>query len=322
MASNLVKLKRSAVAGKIPTTEALELGELALNTYDGYVYLKKSNGITEEIVKFIGSEPVAQSVVLDSFTGNDSTVAFTLTTAPQADQYSVITINGVAQHVDAYSINGKILTFTEAPALDDNIEVRTLFLQSAAVTFRDYKTFTYQPTVGEDTFTGEDIYGSTLTYEQGKLSVYVNGSLLVEGLDYTASDNTSVVLNDPVGSSATVVIQSFATAYLMDWDAIKPNSVALSSSNVNQTIDTFLASDYRTAKYIISMSHASAGYHSEEVLLLHDGTDVYLTSYAQIWTNASLGSISGSIQSGTVKLTVSPINTFTTIKVQRITVSA
>ena len=82
MASNLVKLKRSAVAGKIPTTEALELGELALNTYDGYVYLKKSNGITEEIVKFIGSEPVAQSVVLDSFTGNDSTVAFTLTTAP------------------------------------------------------------------------------------------------------------------------------------------------------------------------------------------------------------------------------------------------
>jgi hypothetical protein len=30
-----IKLKRSAVPGKIPTTSSLELGELALNTYDG-----------------------------------------------------------------------------------------------------------------------------------------------------------------------------------------------------------------------------------------------------------------------------------------------
>jgi hypothetical protein len=30
-----IKLKRSAVPGNIPTTSSLELGELALNTYDG-----------------------------------------------------------------------------------------------------------------------------------------------------------------------------------------------------------------------------------------------------------------------------------------------
>ena len=40
MAQN-IKIKRSAVPGKIPTVEDLALGELALNTFDGKIYLKK-----------------------------------------------------------------------------------------------------------------------------------------------------------------------------------------------------------------------------------------------------------------------------------------
>jgi len=39
-----VKIKRSAVAGKVPTTSDLELGELAVNTYDGKLYTKKDDG--------------------------------------------------------------------------------------------------------------------------------------------------------------------------------------------------------------------------------------------------------------------------------------
>lgn len=42
--ANTVKLKRSAVQGKQPTTANLELGELALNTYDGKLYTKKDDG--------------------------------------------------------------------------------------------------------------------------------------------------------------------------------------------------------------------------------------------------------------------------------------
>ena len=42
--ANTIKLKRSAVAGKVPTTGDLDLGELALNTYDGKLYTKKDNG--------------------------------------------------------------------------------------------------------------------------------------------------------------------------------------------------------------------------------------------------------------------------------------
>jgi len=44
MANPVIKIKRSAVAGKIPTTTSLELGELAINTYDGKLFLQQDQG--------------------------------------------------------------------------------------------------------------------------------------------------------------------------------------------------------------------------------------------------------------------------------------
>ena len=37
-----VQLKRSALSGKVPDTGSLALGEIAINTYDGKLYFKKS----------------------------------------------------------------------------------------------------------------------------------------------------------------------------------------------------------------------------------------------------------------------------------------
>jgi hypothetical protein len=48
--ANIVKLKRSAVASAVPTTAQLDLGELAINTFDGKLFLKRNNG-TETIVE-------------------------------------------------------------------------------------------------------------------------------------------------------------------------------------------------------------------------------------------------------------------------------
>lgn len=48
--ANVLKVKRSAVAGKIPTTTDLQLGELAINTNDGKLFIKKDDG-TEAVVE-------------------------------------------------------------------------------------------------------------------------------------------------------------------------------------------------------------------------------------------------------------------------------
>lgn len=53
--ANKVQVKRSAVAGKVPATTDLDLGELAVNTYDGKLYLKKNVGGVETIVDVTAS---------------------------------------------------------------------------------------------------------------------------------------------------------------------------------------------------------------------------------------------------------------------------
>ena len=56
--ANTIKIKRSAVASKVPTTGDLQLGELAVNTYDGKLYTKKDNG-TASIVEIGGATGVS-----------------------------------------------------------------------------------------------------------------------------------------------------------------------------------------------------------------------------------------------------------------------
>ena len=49
-----IKLRRSATAGAIPTTSNLDLGELALNTYDGKLYTKTTEGSLDSVIQ-VGS---------------------------------------------------------------------------------------------------------------------------------------------------------------------------------------------------------------------------------------------------------------------------
>ena len=50
MADPKVKLKRSAVAGRIPSVDQVPLGELALNTWDGQLYASKNVGLGTTVV--------------------------------------------------------------------------------------------------------------------------------------------------------------------------------------------------------------------------------------------------------------------------------
>ena len=49
-----IRLRRSATAGNIPTTSQLDLGELALNTFDGKIYLKKEVSGVQSVVEVGG----------------------------------------------------------------------------------------------------------------------------------------------------------------------------------------------------------------------------------------------------------------------------
>jgi len=60
----LLRIKRSAVPGRIPEISSLELGEIAVNTYDGKLYIKKTQGAISSIVS-IGNPPVSSLADVD-----------------------------------------------------------------------------------------------------------------------------------------------------------------------------------------------------------------------------------------------------------------
>lgn len=66
-----IKLKRSSVPGKTPETQNLNLGELAINTHDGNMFIKRNQAGAEDILKFIAHTPVDNTLYVQK-AGNDN----------------------------------------------------------------------------------------------------------------------------------------------------------------------------------------------------------------------------------------------------------
>lgn len=360
MANTKLKLKKSSVAGRIPVAGDLEYGELAINYRDGKLYYKdnanaiqafndSSSTITlitnlvdsdyvlaragnagtdsASVINLIDSDYVqarvesgvigdANTVVLNEYTGDSSTSTFALTHSPTTDQHAIVMVDGVVQQVNNYSLSGSQLTLDEAPVNGAEVEVRTLRMQTGEVTLRDFANYIYQPSSATTTFSGADINAQTLAYSVNKLDVYKNGVRLVHGLDYTAANGTSVsLLGGAADSGDTINISSFAGATIND----TINTTSLSTTSTNQIVDTFNKTTSRSAKYIVQMTQNSR-YHSQEVMLIHDGTTVSMVEYADIYTDSDLGTVDASISGNLVRLQVSPNYTNTTVKTHRIEV--
>jgi hypothetical protein len=63
--------------------------------------------------------------ILNTMTGDGSDTTLTLTSAPVNENATVVTIDGVLQHKDTYSISGTTLTFSEAPPTGTAVECIT-----------------------------------------------------------------------------------------------------------------------------------------------------------------------------------------------------
>ena len=69
-----IKLRRSATQGSIPTTSNLDLGELAINTYDGKLYVRRDNGSQDDILQ-VGSSSYSYNYHTDDVQTLTVTVA-------------------------------------------------------------------------------------------------------------------------------------------------------------------------------------------------------------------------------------------------------
>ena len=78
MAAPIIKIKRSSVAGKKPTAADVNLGELALNSYDGELYTRRERtGIGTDIVR-IGAGATVTNIIYVTKDGNDTNTGLKL----------------------------------------------------------------------------------------------------------------------------------------------------------------------------------------------------------------------------------------------------
>lgn len=136
----------------------------------GQAGMIRFNSSTTEVEVYNGSSWVAISpentITKNDFSGDDSTVAFTLGASTTTNAV-LVTLNGAVQEAtNAYSVSGTTLTFTNAPASGDVIQVRS-FHSGNAQPAQKFQSFTTTQRDALSSANGDVIYNTTTNKFQG-----------------------------------------------------------------------------------------------------------------------------------------------------------
>jgi len=179
--------------------------------------------------------------------------------------------------------------------------------------------FTYTISGTTTSITGTDDNSATLSYTAGTEQVYINGVKLVGGgADYTATSSSTITLTENALSGDVVEVVAITDAANLVQGFF--TQVALSATTADQVLSANAVAN-KTVKYVIMATHASAGTHAAEVLLINDGSSAYFVQYGDVYSNASLFSLSSDVNSGNMRLLVTPANTNTTFDTFQIRLS-
>ena len=158
-------------------------------------------------MSYVGNVPTTAAFPFDQFSGNGSTTAFTLSYAPAGATSIIVSISGVVQNPNTYSVSGTTLTFTPAPPTGTN-NIAVLYLGLPVVaTLTPGNTAYFSSSVFTAT-ASQTVFAPSGTYQVGFINVIRNGSQLAPA-DYTATNGTTVTLANPCTAGDTVVIEVF-----------------------------------------------------------------------------------------------------------------
>lgn len=131
--------------------------------------------------------------------------------------------------------------------------------------------------------------------EEGSTNLYFTDARAVTALEAVTPNFVSVDVNDVVRQvAATTLIELAATA---------------------EAVYSFAKSVYRSAKFLVKVSHGSHTEVSEVLLTLDTSDNVAITEYAVVGTNGSLGTITAIAGASNVDLIVDAANDNSTVTV-------
>ncbi len=153
----------------------------------------------------------------------------------------------------------------------------------------------------------------------------------ISALAATSSSELAGVISDETGTGA-LVFANTPTLVTPTLGAANATSIALpdtllgsatgTASTSATTIDTWSASTYSSAKYIVQMKLGNDIEVIELLVTVDGNNNVYLTEYADVVSNAELGTTNAIYSAGNVLLQVTGVSASTVVKVSKTYIEA
>lgn len=115
--------------------------------------------------------------------------------------------------IDSAAVNIEFLSSVDSSAIQGIIDSSVGPLLS--------NTFIYTADSAQTAFTGADNNSSVLNYTTGNILVQVNGVIQVSGVDYTATNGSTVTLTEAADSGDAIVVSAFNTGTVAFGQAVE-----------------------------------------------------------------------------------------------------
>ena len=276
--SQNIKLRRSSVPGRIPSIDQLQLGEIALNTFDGRLFLKQNINGTETIIAVGESSSLAVSAsyaVTASYANTSTSASYSLTAS-----YALNAVSSSYSVTASYVLNAISSSYAATASSADDFTVRgTLTAQRIVV-----QTITSST----EYVTGSTIFGSLLSNtHQFTGSVSITGSLRINGVDYAfTSGSVSTRLTDLEAFSSSLDATYATEAELNAATASLSSSISLLSGSFLNFSGSYNTGSFTgsfkgdgtnilnvvSSSYAISSSYALTSSYASNVDVIISGT--------------------------------------------------
>ena len=238
------------------------------------------------------------------------------------------TVTGYAQFNGGANVSTTLtatnLVVTGSATLPGNISLSALTITNLTVTNNE--------TIGNNLLVS-NLFTATMAATFGSTVSVAGIESITNTIDSNATNNGALVVSGGVGIAKNLVVGTAITVASATTQTVVnsfySNNTLLSNytsgyiqTNALISLDSYSALTYRTAKYVVQVVDG-AKIHVEEILVFHDGTNVYMTEYAISTSQGELGTFDATLASNNITLNFTPNYTPTqmTIKMTRQTIT-